>query len=230
MGPEATARFFELIIKNTRASKDQDHIPLIIFSNPKIPPRTEAILRRGPSPLPLLLEGVEVLARAGADFAVIPCITAHYFFPRITTGAGIPLVSLLGETVAFTKKKYPKLRKAGLIASTGTVKSGLFHDAFAASGREVIVPGPEEQKQVMEAISGRKGVKAGFTTGFSRKTIIQVAHKLIERGAEAVIAGCTEVPLALKAADIRVPLLEPMEIAARACILKAGYKLKGQFY
>jgi len=80
LGPEATARFFKLIIDNTAAKKDQEHLKIIILDNPSVPDRTAAILYHGPSPLPSLQDGLKFLEKAGADLAVIPCLTAHYYF------------------------------------------------------------------------------------------------------------------------------------------------------
>jgi len=224
MGPEATAYFFNLIIKNTDAAKDQEHIPILIWNNPKIPPRTEAILYGGPSPLPLLVEGVKILEKGGAGLIVMPCITAHYFARQIARRAKVPFVNLLDESLRFAKKRIPGMKKAGLVASSGTVKSRLFHKTFEKNGIEIITPEPNEQRKVMDAIFGNSGIKAGFTTGRPRTTVVRVARRLIERGAEAVIAGCTEVPLVLKENDISVPLIEPMKIGALTCIKRAGYK------
>jgi aspartate racemase len=226
MGPEATAYFFGLIIKNTKAEKDQEHIPIIIYSNPEVPARTDAILEKGESPLPHLIEGTRALQQAGADFIVMPCVTAHYFLDDIVTREKVSFLSLVDEAVLYAQRKMPGLKKAGLISSTGTLKSGLFHDAFAKEEIEVFGPDDKEQERVMEAIFGKRGVKAGFTSGSPRETIQGMAKTLIKRGAEAVIAGCTEVPLVLKEEDIEVPLIEPLQILAEASILKAGYELK----
>ena len=226
MGPEATAYFFGLIIKNTKAERDQEHIPVIIYSNPEVPARTDAILEKGESPLPHLLEGARALQQAGADFIVMPCVTAHYFLDDIVAREKASFLSLVDETVLYVQRKMPGLIKAGLISSTGTLRSGLFHDAFAKEEIEVFGPEDEEQERVMEAIFGKKGVKAGFTSGRPREIIQGIAKTLIKRGAEAIIAGCTEVPLVLKEEDIEVPLIEPLQILAEASILKAGYELK----
>ena len=112
------------------------------------------------------------------------------------------------------------------MASTGTLKSRLFHDAFAKEGVEIVEPTDEEQAQVMEAIFGKEGVKAGFTSGKSKQIIHDTAQALVQRGAEAVIAGCTEVPLVLKEGDVEVPLIEPLQILAEVSILMAGHELK----
>ncbi len=226
MGPEATAHFFNLIIKDTAAARDQDHIPVIIYNLPQVPERTAALLGKGPSPVPLLRKGIRRLGRAGADFIVIPCITAHAFLPEIKTAGRVPILSLLDEALALSRKKIPKLKRAGLLASTGTLRSGLFHKAFATAGVEIINPTDKEQAKIMEAVFGKAGIKAGFTRGQPRRLILNAARRLIRRGAQAIIAGCTEIPLVLKDEDISVPLIEPMRIAARAAIVKAGYNLK----
>ncbi len=226
MGPEATAYFFRLIIERTRAEKDQDHIPILIYNNPRIPPRTDALLHRGPSPLPLLRQGIRKLKAAGADFIVMPCITAHAFFPQLGARDGIPLLDIVAEAAAQARKSFPSLTRAGLIASTGTVVTGIFDRAFSRAGIAVITPKSRDQDRVMEAIFGKKGVKAGFTSGRPRELVLQAARGLVERGAEAVVAGCTEIPLVLRDEDLSVPLIEPLRIAAEACIVRAGYKVK----
>jgi aspartate racemase len=222
MGPEATAYFFGLIIKNTRAAKDQDHVPVIMYSLPTIPDRTAAILRGGPSPLPVLVRGLEALRRAGADFAVIPCVSAHYFYAALAPRSPLPVVNLLEETVREVGGRHPGIKRIGLIATTGTVRSRLFHDAFEAAGIEVLVPDGRAQERVMKAIYGKAGVKAGVTAGAPRKAILRVAEDLIRGGAQGIVAGCTEVPLVLGEEDLPVPLIEPMRIGALACIRRAG--------
>ncbi len=225
MGPEATVYFYWLIIKNTKAKKDQDHIHVLIDSYPQIPPRTDAILGAGPSPLPYLVKAARRLETAGADFLVMPCITAHYYYDRLIKKVKIPVISLVEETRREADRLFPGRAKVGLIASRGTVQSGLFHQVLQKTGKQVITPTAAEQDKVMEAIFGPDGIKAGTTQGKPREIIVATAKKLIRRGASAIIAGCTEVPLVLKPEDISVALLEPMTIAARACIKFAGYEL-----
>jgi aspartate racemase len=228
MGPEATAQIYTLILKNTKAEKDQDHIEVLIYSNPKIPPRTDAILGKGPDPTIDLINGIKILLNGGADFIIIPCITAHYFLPGIKKQIDFSYLSLIEESLKWVKNNVPNLRKAGILSSTGTLASRLFHDHFLSGGIEVIHPDEKEQEQVMNAIFGDQGIKAGHSSGYARNTILSMAENLINRGAEAIIAGCTEIPLALTARDISVPLIEPMEITARAGIIEAGYNLSEQ--
>lgn len=227
MGPDATAYFFDLIIRNTAAGKDQDHAKILVWNDPTVPPRTDAIFGLGPSPLPRLLAGVKVLEKGGAGLIVMPCLTAHYYAGRIAARSKVPFVNLVEESLREAKKRIPGLKKAGLLASSGTVQSRLFHEVFANGGIEIMTPGPAGQRAVMDAILGKKGIKAGFTAGPPRAAIVGAARRLAKRGAEAVIAGCTEVPLVLRESDLDVPLIEPMTIAAVACLKKAGYKIRG---
>jgi aspartate racemase len=152
----------------------------------------------------------------------MPCISAHCFYRRIAPGSPLPVLSLIEETLAAVKKMKPVPRTIGLIATTGTVRSGIFARAFEAAGIAVIVPSVRDQKKVMSAIYGKNGVKAGFTKGPAREAVLEIAGGLVRRGAQAILAGCTEVPLVLRASDLHVPLVEPMVIGARAAILRAG--------
>jgi aspartate racemase len=226
MGPEATAYFFTLLIKNTRASRDAEHVPVIICSLPGIPDRTRAILQGGRSPLPFLVRGVRALARAGADFAVMPCVSAHFFYPGLAARSPIPVIHLLGETAADVGKRFPGIKKIGILATTGTARSGIFAEAFRAAGIEVLVPDARAQRRVMNAIYGKRGIKAGVSAGAPREALLGVAADLVRRGARAIVAGCTEVPIAIGAGDLSVPLIDPMLIVARACIRRAGGRLR----
>ncbi|MFC2157247.1 aspartate/glutamate racemase family protein [Acidobacteriota bacterium] len=226
MGPEATSYFFDLIIRNTNAAKDQEHIPVIIYSNPMVPPRSDAIKKMAPDPSPFIVQGIKALIRAGADFIVMPCITAHYFLPQVLTEVKIPMINLLEESATWARENIPGIKKAGLISSSGTLNSGLFHTVFREIGTEILSPDSEDQKEVMDAIFGNRGIKAGVLAGSPRKTILDTAFRLIDMGAEAIIAGCTEIPLVLKQDDLPVPLIEPMKIASLSCIRAAGYPVR----
>jgi len=226
MGPEATAHMYQLLIQHTAAQRDQDHIKVVIYSNPKTPPRTDPILGDGPSPVPALVEGLEKLKGAGADFVIVPCVTAHYYMPDALKQVDVPFLSILDAALEWVKFSYPEIRRVGLIASTGTRVSGLFHETFGRGGIEILSTAWEDQARVMEAIFGDEGIKCGHTAGMPKETIVTVARRLIALGAEAIVAGCTEVPLVLKGEDISVPFVEPMEILAKKSILEAGYKVR----
>lgn len=224
MGPGATAYFFDLIVRFTRAEEDREHIPVIIFSNPQIPDRTEAIINNGPSPLPLLIEGAKFLERSGADFIIMPCFTAHYYYPEIIKNIGIPFFNLLEETALFIGLERPDLQKLGLLATTGSLETHIFQDYLEKEGKELIIPEQNHQLKVMKAIYGKEGIKAGFINQ-PKKILLDVIAHLAEKngkGCECIIAGCTEIPLALTQEDIALPLIDPLKIIAYKAIREAG--------
>lgn len=226
MGPEAGAAFLERIVRETAAARDQDHPPVILYSLPQVPDRTAAILHGGEDPVPALRRGLAVLAGAGADFAVVSCVSAHYFLPRLVPRSPLPLISLIDETVTALERMKLVPRAVGLLATDGTVRSGIFARAFEAAGIAVQTPSARDQARLMKAIYGKKGVKAGITAGPPREAVLAVARSLVRRGAEAVVAGCTEIPLVLEAADLAVPLVDPMTAGARAAVRRSGAALR----
>jgi aspartate racemase len=219
MGPAATADFFQKLIEATPAKTDQDHLKVVIFSNPHVPDRTAAIRGDGPDPLPELVAGAEALVRAGADFLTIPCVTVHYFFDRLQAATRIPILHLIREAATAVAAEFPTLRRFGLLATTGTVESKLFEAKFEPRGLSVFGCEPAIQdSMVMDAIYA---VKRGDSLDRPRRLIRQASAHLIGRGAEAIIAGCTEIPLVLSQGDISVPVIDPTRYLAQAAVRRA---------
>lgn len=218
MGPEATIDLFYKIIKFTPAEKDQEHLRIIIDNNPKIPDRTAAILGKGEDPVPALQETAQNLEKAGADFIVIPCNTAHYFLSSIQESVNIPVLNMIEETAKETKKRIPQIKKVGLLASIGVYKSEIYHQRFKKFNIEVISPEEKDKEEIMKVIYT---IKAGDLSKRVKKNILKITQKLIDKGAEAIIAGCTEIPLILKEGDVSVPLIDPTQILAKAAVQKA---------
>ncbi len=224
MGPEATADLYMRIIRATPAKRDQDHPRVIIYSNSKVPDRTAAIVGTGPSPLPELIRAGKRLEEAGADFIIIPCNTAHYFIEPLQKELRVPILNMIKLSAGRARNLYPKIRKAGLLATDGTVKSGLYSAAYEEAGVEILHPTPEKQADVMKAIY--QCIKAGnhIDGGFLLRG---VSNDLIAGGAEMIICGCTEVSLVLKAEDLPVPVLDPLQVLAEAAVSEAIPKEHG---
>jgi len=218
MGPEATIDLFHKIVKATNAKKDQEHLRIIIDNNPKIPDRTAAILGKGEDPLPELQNTAKNLEKAGADFIIIPCNTAHYFLPSIEKSVRIPIMNMIEETLKDIKGKFPDIKKIALLASVGTYTTGMYDQYFNKYNIEVISPGEKSIAKIMKAIYA---VKANKLSRNIKESILKITGNLINKGAEAIIAGCTEIPLILKKEDISVPLIDPTKILAEAAVKKA---------
>jgi aspartate racemase len=218
MGPEATIDLFYKIIKSTPAEKDQDHLRIIIDNNPKIPDRTAAILGREESPLPALQETAQNLEKAGADFIIIPCNTAHSFLSSIQESVKIPILNMIEETAKETQKRISQIKKVGLLASIGIYKTEIYHRYFNKFNIEVMSPEEKDKEEIMKVIYA---VKAGNLSEEIKKNILKIAQKLIDKEAEVIIAGCTEIPLILKEGDVSVPIIDPTQVLAKAAVRKA---------
>lgn len=218
MGPEATADLLYRIIKATPAKKDQRHLRVIIDNNTKIPDRTEAIVSHRASPSNEMVKTARNLERAGADFIVMPCVTAHYYFKDLKKSVGIPVLSMIELTARVINKEFPKVRNVGIIATTGTVKTKMFDRALRRIGVNVIYPPADVQDTVMEAIYGK--IKAGNKRE-GKKIILNVVRYLADRGSDMIIIGCTETSLVLKNAALPVQIIDPLQILAEAAVAAA---------
>lgn len=212
MGPEASAYFYMLVTKLTKAKRDQDHISMIIYSEPTIPDRTKAFLGQGPSPLPAMVEAIKILEKSGANLIAIPCNSAHYWINELKKSTNVQIINMIEEfTKDLTRLNY---KKVGLLATTTTVQSKLYERYLKLHNIEVIIP--RNQEEVMQAIYYVKANKIKK----ARRIFIKASKELEERGVQAIIAGCTEVPLALQPRDLNVPLLDPMVSLAKKCIIE----------
>jgi aspartate racemase len=223
MGPEATVTMFSKIVRQTVAATDQEHIEVIVHSNNNIPDRTRAILQGGASPLPELYRSLALLNRCGVAVIVIPCMTSHYYYPQLQKQSECPIINAIDLAATACAGNDEQGVRVGILATTGTIQTGLFQKAMASRGIECLIPDREEQESlVMEAIYGKGGIKSGEYSGEVRHRLLQCVDSLLAQGAEAIMAGCTEIPLVLSQQDLAVPFIDPMEIMARQAILDCG--------
>lgn len=215
------------------ARRDQDFPQWVLSSIPRTPDRTEAFLGEAEDPTPVLLRSLERLRRAGADFAVVACNTAHLFLNRLRNESPLPIVSLI-EVTADEAARIAPGGSVGVLATSGTLRSRLYHDPLAARGLRPVSPfdleGGEtlQRRNVMAPIYGPwvdgrhrgGGIKSDGGSEEARALLEQAAGWLVaEGGADVLIAGCTEIPLALEGAEVaRRPLLDPAALLAGAAV------------
>ena len=222
MGPEATLDCYSRIISNTPAKTDQEHLRVIIDSNPKVPDRTAAIIAEGQSPVPILVAGCRALQKAGADFIIIPCVSAHFFLDEIQQQIALPILSIFDVVSETITSDHPQIKTVGLMGTTGTINGGLFQKRLAVEGIETMVAGETQQSKVMAAIYDIKNSQPARSRAQITSDLVGVADSLISKGARGIIAGCTEIPLALEQKHLSVPYFDALTLLARAAILRAG--------
>jgi aspartate racemase len=213
LGPEATVDFMARLVAATDADCDQDHIRLLIDHNPKVPNRHDAIAGNTPSVGPDLAAMAATLEAAGADFLVMVCNTAHAYSADIRAAVRIPFVSII-DVVVEALGEFPA-RKVGLMAADGCLRAGLYQDALQAQGYEPVMWNEDELQQFMQLVYR---IKAGDNAADIGTGMMELANALQARGAEVLVAGCTEVPLHLSAADTSLPLLSSTDLLVRRTI------------
>ena len=220
MGPEATVDFMAKVLALTPAEKDQDHIRMLIDHNPGVPNRQRAILADGADPGPDLAAMAKRLEKAGADFLVIPCNTAYVFSDSITAVVTIPLISIIDVTIDALPDG---CKRAGLLATDGCVKASVYQDGLGARGIDTLLPDDAQMVALMGLVGRIKGGETSADIGAGMQAI---AETLVARGAEAIIAGCTEIPLVLGEAMLDVPLVASTDVlAGRTVQIARGERL-----
>ncbi|MCK4589041.1 MAG: amino acid racemase [Nanoarchaeota archaeon] len=222
MGPEATADLYMEIVKIFQkkygAKFDKDFPPFFIYSLP-IPDVVEE-LENEQLLVPLLAKGVKKLESAGVDFISIACNTVQYYLPQMRQAVKIPILSIPDETARITKKR--NYSKVGLLATDLTIKTRIFDEACQKSNIKLIKPNQEQQiiltKVIMNALAGQKSEQDLEQL----KTIIKAMKN---QGAEAIILGCTDLPLIIQQKDSELKLLDTTKILAQAAVRESRQNL-----
>jgi aspartate racemase len=217
MGPLATLDFFSKVIAATPASGDADHVPLLIQSDPRIPPRPAAILRDGISPLAELLVGRNRLVAAGATALVMPCNTAHYWYADLLKDCPVPFLSIVDASLKELSKFANAGSTIGIVATRATIAAGIFDSALTRSGYKIILPQESEMDTLV--LPGIEFVKLGETERGGH-LIEQAVQLLLTQGASSVILACTETPVALDAirSTLRHHCVDSTAALARSCV------------
>ena len=212
MGPAATVEFFRRLVAATPATIDQDHLHILIDNDPTVPDRTRAILHGGPSPEPVLVNMARRLQGAGAEVLALPCNTAHVYLDAIRKGVTARVVNMIAETVASVGEE-----AVGLLATSGTIDSRLYHRACEEHEIRLILPSEDGQRTIVRAI---EAIKASRSFDEVEAAVARVSTGLRKRGANAVVAGCTELSL-LDGASMTVRWIDALDCLVAATIREA---------
>lgn len=215
MGPLATVHFYEMLTSRTLASRDSDHLNIVITSTADIPDRTDFIMGKSEiSPAPVMCRDAQKLEAAGAEVIAIPCNTAHYFHETITNAVGVKVLNIVKETSEHVKKR--GFKRAGILATVGTVKIGAYKRELENYGIECIEPPEDIQSLVTSVIYDYvKANKRGGDAVFK-----EIAERMFSLGCDCLILGCTELPLVAPDGDPR--LVDSLETLCYASIIECG--------
>lgn len=215
MGPLATELFYKMVIEHTRASCDQDHINMIILNHASMPDRTAAIMSGNTEVVfEKLLKDALYIVQGGADYIAIPCNTSHFLLERLKKEVPAGIISMIDSAADAAKEKGAV--RAGILATDGTVKMGLYQKALLLRGIEPVVPSAESQKLVMKIIYD--GIKSGEKPDYSDFLFIEDELKL--SGCDCALLACTELSCFSEMFDLSDYYIDAMlEMALRAVAL-----------
>lgn len=228
MGPAATAAFYTQLVTRTPATRDQDHLRVVMWADPTVPDRTAALTGVGPSVVPWLERGVRALQASGADVIVSPCNTAHVWLGPVAREQGVELLSIVDATIeralevggsdAAVETGPIEAGPIGVLATSATLGSGLYQQALAERGREALLPEPPDQERLIEAIYQ---VKVGTTAALERAAaaLAVVCDQLVASGATTIISACTELSLVLPG-ERAVPIVDSTAALVQAALLR----------
>lgn len=224
LGPMATAYYMELMIRMTDAKRDQDHPEVIIMNVPSIPDRTAFILGKSQAnPCGPMVELGRQLKGLGCSVVATPCVTAHYFHETLQEQIGLPVIHVIRRTAELLRQA--GIRRVGLMATDGTVCSGIFQRQVEEQGMELVLPSEAGQKGVMTLIYDQ--VKAGIQPDM--ELFAAIRDDLRCSGAEVIVLGCTELSLLKKAQDLGDGILDALEVLAKESVLACGKAVKPEF-
>ncbi len=222
LGPMATAKFMELVINNTYAKCDQDNVDMLVCQYGSIPDRTAFILKESSDdPVFKMVEAAKLLEREKVDYIVIPCNTATYFYDEIQKSVNVPVVNIVKETINVCKEK--KYKKIGLMATNGTIKSGIYEEY--GDNIEFFIPDGDIQKRVMSIIYD--DIKQNKIP--NKEEFLSIINYFKENNCDGIIGGCTEISVALDELKIDLDkenIVDSLLVLAKKTILLAGKKIK----
>jgi len=215
MGPLATVDFLAKLLAITPAATDQEHVPVIVSAIPQVPDRTRAFRGEGESPLPSLVDGARRLKAAGAGMLVIACNTAHLWFDDLGHSIDLPMIHLVDAAIEDAAAIVGPGARVGLLGTDATLASGLYINRKGTRELQWLLPTAREMMELV--MPGIEAVKAGDReTG--RSHLAAVTGALKKRGAEAVILGCTEIPVVLDASNSPLPVIDATAALARRAV------------
>jgi len=220
MGPDATVDFMARVLAMTDSGRDQDHVHMIVDQDPTVPNRQTAIDGGVDDVTPKLAEMAMRLERAGADFLVLVCNTAHVFLSGVREETSIPFISIIEESISEVDRVAPGARTIGVMATHGCLDTGIYQDAIVRSGREAVIPDESGRAELMRLINA---IKAGDKSADIAAGMEAIAQSLVNDGADVIIGGCTEIPIVFEGDDFAVPVIASTNVlASRTLALAMG--------
>ncbi len=218
MGPLAGATFMTRLTQLTQAATEQEHIPAMLWSDPRIPSRPKAYLGTGEDPSPWMMNGVRHMSDAGAKAIVIPCNTAHLWYEPLRAYSSVPILHIVDAVLANLRAQRVDSGRVGVLATQATLQSQLYQSSLRKQGYEPVLLEPDELEtyctQAIELVKDNQ-LEAAY------QALSPGMERMLKKDVRAVVLACTELPLALphaQRAGWGVPIVDSIDALALAAI------------
>lgn len=217
MGPEATIDLMYRVFQQTTADDDEGHIRLLVDNNPKVPSRIKAIIEgNGQSPAPCMIKMAKGLVNQGADFLVIPCNTAHFYYRDVAESVDVPVINLLDITAQQMLNE--QCLKVGLLGSTALQLTNIYGDVFKQYGLTPTYPDLTYQDELMSLI---KAIKAKSFTETDLNILHTLQIHMASKGVDCLALVCTELSVIKDKIQSDVPVFDAVDILSKEIIERA---------
>jgi len=225
MGARAGMLLLKHIIEKSPAKTDQEFVEIVLHSNSAIPDRTQAILYNQPSPLPELLRSVKLLNDQGVDLIVSACVTSYYYYESMQRHSHAPLLHPVRLVAQHILQSFGRRARVGILATSGTIRTGLFQGALAQEGIDYVVLPPALQEDgFMQSVYMENGLKSAVICQEAKNRFFACVRYLEAQGVDVIIGGCTEVAIMAEEVGPTTPLLNVLEIMAQE-VVKQSYQV-----
>lgn len=219
MGTEATSYFFEEIVEHTVVEQDQDHIDMIILNHASLPDRTKSILSGKTDELfKKIMKDIKLLEDLGVDNIAIPCNTSHYFYDELQKQTSVPIIHMVRESVRAAIKRFESVQKIGIMATSGTIETGVYHKECERFGVKAVIPSEEKQTDLMSLIYDE--IKKGNSADSSK--FKRTYDELLKKGSDVIILACTELSVYKKTNEVPGKCLDAMDVLVEESIKRSG--------
>jgi aspartate racemase len=219
MGARASSLFLQKIIDYSPAMTDQEFIEIILHNNALIPDRTRAIVYKEESPVTELLRSVNLFNENNVEVIALACITSYHYYHELAKFSKAEIIEPVQLIRKHISKYYNYVRRVGLLATTGTIKSQLFSEEFKSHGLEIVTLNEEDQERYfMQSVYMENGLKSSRISSKAIELLLTAVSKLEEKGAEIIIGGCSEVQIALQQNNVSLPFIDSIDLLAQESV------------
>lgn len=219
MGSRAGVVLLQKIIEHSPAETDQEFPEILFHNNAAAPDRTRAIVYHEASPLPAILRSVEMFNQQQVDLMALACITSYYYYDAIVGYATARVLHPLQLVAEYLRKSYSKGCRAGLLATSGTLRTGLFQKGLEGCNVDIVTLSPEDQEAIfMRSVYMPNGFKSARISAEARDLMDRSVRALLKNDIDIIIGGCTEVSVAYPSRHLPVPYLDVLDLLAKKAV------------